>query len=110
MTQRVYAVQSADDERVYLLGFGNYVGKEPRPGWDEGERQEYERMIRSIFPDETDDELAAELHSLSLNPKIELDNGGVVWGFQCWWADESRWEEFVAGREVIEMAIPNGLT
>lgn len=25
-----------------------------------------------------------------LNPRIELDNGEVIWGYQCWWdyADE----------------------
>jgi hypothetical protein len=23
--------------------------------------------------------------SVASNPRIDLDNGGVVWGYQCWW-------------------------
>lgn len=31
-------------------------------------------------------ERVARLHtSVSSNPKIVLDSGAVVWGFQCWW-------------------------
>ncbi|MBF0526808.1 MAG: hypothetical protein HQK56_17125 [Deltaproteobacteria bacterium] len=47
---RVFAVQKADDEKVYLYGRGVYQG-----------RQE-------------DNELEIP------NPKISLDGGGVVWG------------------------------
>ena len=35
------------------------------------------------------------------NPRIDLDDGGTVWGFQCWWGPEDGFEEWVAGREVI---------
>lgn len=45
------------------------------------------------------------------NPRIVLDNGGVVWGCQCWWgapekvrerfspAKGWRWEEIAAPRQ-----------
>ena len=40
------------------------------------------------------------------NPKIELDDGSVVWGFQCWWGPEEQYEEMVAGREVVQVQVP----
>lgn len=47
-------------------------------------------------------ERAEELvRGMNLNPKIELDNGGVVWGYQCWWMPEHKAEEYIAGREVV---------
>jgi hypothetical protein len=102
-SRRVFAVRDATNEVVNLFGFGNYVGDYPRSGWDNGERQEYERIIREMSPDVTDDDLAAQLHRLSLNPRIELDNGNVVWGCECWWSAESGWDDFLKGREVVNV-------
>lgn len=47
------------------------------------------------------------LRKASLNPRIELDDGGVVWGFQCWWRPSEGWEdEFVKGRRVVTVPLP----
>ena len=41
------------------------------------------------------------------NPKIELDNGDVVWGYQCWWGREDKVkEDFIGDRTVITVPIP----
>lgn len=39
------------------------------------------------------------------NPKIKLDTGEIVWGCQCWWGAESGAQKFIAGREVVAVAI-----
>lgn len=56
-------------------------------------------------------ERAHELLSrMNLNPKIELDDGRVVWGYQCWWGPEDKFDEFVEGREVINTTIEEALS
>lgn len=42
------------------------------------------------------------------NPCIHLDNGDIVWGIQCWWGDEARMDEKVAGRTVEIVPVPDG--
>jgi hypothetical protein len=100
---RVTAVLKSDAERVWLLGSGVYEGDFPRPGWVEsGERDSYAKIM-----EDGDDwpppgkEREALLHQLSLNPRIRLDDGRVVWGFQCWWGPEEKFEGWLRGREVI---------
>lgn len=104
--QRVFAVASADDTTVRLYGIGTYVGDHPRPGsgppWSEPDVA----MVRSVLGDDTTDEKVNDLLAhMSLNPKIELDSGEVVWGCECWWGDLSRYDEMVGGREVVNVSI-----
>lgn len=80
---RVGAILSADKETVRLLGYGTYIGNEIPP---EG-----------------------PLHKIGIpNPKIQLDNGDVVWGYQCWWGDEEEVKCSIGGRQVIEVKISDG--
>jgi hypothetical protein len=54
-------------------------------------------------------ERVEDLHRrLSLNPKIELDDGAVVWGCQCWWGpgDENDLETKAAGRRIVTVPVP----
>jgi hypothetical protein len=74
--KRVGAIQSADDKTVKLYGFGVYVGDEVPP-----------------------DGFA---HDVGMkNPKIQLDDGGVVWGQECWWGDEEAVKKMIGDREII---------
>lgn len=75
---RVFAVMSADDETVFSLGSGEYVGDKKPEG----------------FPRE--------------NPCIHLDSGDIVWGMQCWWGPEERFEGWVKGRKVELVPVPDG--
>lgn len=53
------------------------------------------------------DDRAADLaEHVARNPKIVLDNGDVVWGCECWWGPEERYEQMVAGRQVVERSMP----
>ena len=76
--ERVGAIMSADAEEVRLFGYGTYQGQEMPP---------------------------EELGFPILNPKILLDSGDVVWGFECWWAEEDKIREMVGNRRVVEVSI-----
>lgn len=73
---RVIAIASADDKEIKAFGPGVYVGQEVQP------------------------DLKREV------PKINLDNGSVVWGNQCHWGPEQDFETFIQGREVVEVPVP----
>lgn len=75
---RVGAIQKSDKEAVYLYGFGVYAGREVPPE---------NRGFR--IP----------------NPKIELDNGKVVFGCECYWGPEEGVKKMIDGRRVVEVDI-----
>jgi hypothetical protein len=92
---RVFAVESADNKEVRLLGFGVYVGDEVPPApfgilsmgattWEE-----FDELVAK------DDLVPVDLRPFrKTNPKIQLDDGRVVWGYECWWGREDRYEDF----------------
>jgi hypothetical protein len=58
----------------------------------------------------TDERINDLLRSLSLNPKIVLDDGaGVVWGCECWWApeDHPRWEQYRQTHQFVTVPAPH---
>lgn len=74
---RVGAILSREDGTVNFLGYGVYKGEE--------------------VPPEDTGGFGPIIHEAERkNQKIELDNGTVVWGCECWWGDEEK------VREVIE--------
>lgn len=76
--ERVGAIQSMKDGVVYFYGYGVYLGDEIPP--------------------------SGMLHDLGIsNPKIELDNGGIVWGCECWWGSEDKIKDRIEGLEIIEV-------
>lgn len=63
---RVAAVANIKDGKVYFYGYGVYQGRHVPP-------------------------IVHELDSLSKpqqNPRILLDSGKIIWGFECWWLRE----------------------
>lgn len=63
MNKRVIAIHSAKDGIIKFFGEGIYVGDKPHP------------------------EMGFD------NPCIELDNGKIVWGCECWWGDAEKTKE-----------------
>ena len=75
---RVWAIQSSDDEIVNAFGWGTFAGFHNPPFEPYNEMPEF------------------------LNPRIDLDNGKVVWGCQCWWGEMLQpFEEYLDGRQLI---------
>ncbi len=78
--QRAGAFLSADEVEMHLLGYGVYDGHHvPEDGW---------------------------LHDAGIaNPRITLDDGRVVWGYQCWWGGEEEVKELARGRKLVDAAV-----
>jgi len=72
---RVGAILSIDDDGqvIEFLGYGVYEGTFPVEG------------LRSAIRDMTGEEPEEED---ILNPRVKLDSGDTVWGYQMWWAPE----------------------
>lgn len=81
------AIMSADEKKVHLFGYGVYKGREvPPPGITL---------------------LGMDLHEAGLpNPRIDLDNGQVVWGCMCWWGPEEVVREVIGDREIVMVDVP----
>lgn len=80
--ERIGAVMSVSDGTAKFLGYGVYKGNE-------------------IPPD--------NIGGFNLGnpvPKLELDNGKVVYGCECWWGKEERIKEALANcKDVIDVDI-----
>lgn len=63
--ERVAAIATSAPGKVYIYGFGVYQGDEAPPISDQDSSEPVEK-----------------------NPKILLDNGETVWGYECWWLRE----------------------
>lgn len=81
---RVGAMLGSDGKTVRFLGYGTYLGEEVPP---------LETTITSLLCKVSHDHKRP-------NPKIQLDNGDIVWGCETWWGDEEafkrriyQWEE-----------------
>jgi hypothetical protein len=72
---RVGAIRSEEAGTVNFFGYGVYVGRKPCPHLD-------------------------GIH----NPKIELDDGGVVWGCESWWGPEEQIRERIEGLTIVKVS------
>ncbi len=75
---RVGALLSMSETEVRLLGYGVYQGPQP----------------------------CDAIHGI-LNPQIKLDDGTIVWGYQCWWGVEEKVRANI-GTRTIKMVSVNG--
>ena len=81
--ERAYALLKGDQENVYLFGFGVYDGEH-------------------IPPPEAKFFGQSFLHE---NPRITLDDGKQVFGFECWWGAEANFENMRKGRAIVKVDI-----
>jgi hypothetical protein len=82
---RVGAILGTKGKTVEFLGYGVYVG--------------------DVEPNDAIGAVADAIKGIGCpNPKIELDNGKVVWGCECWWGPEEdirrKLEEYESVEEV----------
>lgn len=81
---RVVAIQKATDDEVFIYGYGVYRGDSVPPKG----RNEHADLYNTL-----------ELP----NPCIELDEGGMVFGFECWWGDEEKFKKWVGVRKITKV-------
>jgi len=77
---RIGALLSSDDyaKRALFLGYGTYESDSVPP-----------RGLPGFMGD--------LLHDAKReNPRFVMDNGNVVWGFQCWWCSEAEMQKVIA--------------
>lgn len=84
---RVGAILSSKNGVVKFIGYGKYVG--------------------DTIPKEAVGFMAMALkESKTVNPKIELDSGKVVYGCECWWGSESKVKEILDNsKEIVNVDI-----
>ncbi|WP_157874555.1 hypothetical protein [Streptomyces sp. AcH 505] len=61
-------------------------------------RAEREAHRASMTVDEQVVELLAQM---DLNPRLDLDGGGTVWGCECWWMPEAEFNKFLGSRTIV---------
>jgi hypothetical protein len=82
---RVLAIISCKDGVVESLGEGNYVG--------------------DFIPPENITKRFGEAYNEHPIPKIELDNGDVVWGCECLWTEADKMRKHFEGAEWRDVRI-----
>jgi hypothetical protein len=75
---RVFAIRNSTETEVFIYGFGVYNGNQKLP--------------KEVGPEGMP------------NPQILLDNGGVVWGIQCWWGAEAAFEPRYGKHTKVEVS------
>lgn len=46
------------------------------------------------------------LTQMDLNPRLDLDGGGTVWGCECWWMPEAEFDTFRGSRTIVAVPEP----
>lgn len=106
------AIRRSDANPLDLSGYFEHKvadGEMTREEADESLRQGEERAAAERARPMAE-RVNGLLASMSLNPKIVLDDGaGVVWGCECWWApeDHPHWVEMRKTREVVMVPAPH---
>lgn len=104
--ERVFAIRNADDEAVYAYGFGTYDGDFAPPGSD-AERATYRKIAEAMDPPPAD--IDGLVEACVRNPRITLEGGGTVWGYQCWWGPAETLDDiagWVKGRRIEYVEAP----
>lgn len=97
----VVAVSHNDGKTLYVFGDGIFEGYFLPPSVDVEttvseivEQYEKARKVTPDLPDTFTREHARIALILSeSNPRIRLDSGEIVWGFECWWSDAETFAE-----------------
>jgi hypothetical protein len=110
---RVVAVSHNDGKELFVFGRGVFEGYFLPPSIDVttevAEIQKQYAIQRTVTPD-LPEEFPAEHARVALilaesNPRIKLDNGETVWGYECWWSDVETFEKKAVGYTLVDRDI-----
>lgn len=68
-------------------------------------QEEADAMV-TRYEEEVARPIGDRVDAIFANPRIDLDSGETVWGAQCWWGPEDKYDAWVAGRRVVTVAPP----
>lgn len=93
---RVIVLREVKLGKAYSFGYGIYEGR--FPVGDEAEKTpalEGKVSLGEIMAERSGGTL--------LNPRVRLDSGKCVWGYQCWWMEIDVFRKKYGGIEVVEV-------
>lgn len=88
-SHRVVALMSVTAEEVKIFGHGVYLG-DFTPTEEEAKLHPNLEFVRMV---------GAE------NPKIQLDDGNIVWGAECYWGPEEGFDNWLDARKLTTVNI-----
>lgn len=77
------SIQWSLDMHKYLFEQGEYDRDEYDQRCTEARRIDLAERLRPM-----PERVARVFEGIGMNPRIDLDEGGSVWGFECWWGPE----------------------
>ncbi|THA22751.1 hypothetical protein E6R18_32920 [Streptomyces sp. A1277] len=110
LAEDVDAMRAADDAfMVGRLDEAVAAGKQTREEADQNLadyrrlrlEREAERAAMSV-----DEQVTELLTGMDLNPRLDLDGGGTVWGFECWWMPEAKFDKQYRQHRVVMVPEP----
>lgn len=108
---RVIAISHEDDDALYIFGYGVYEGNFMLPSIDLEAAIRFSmadyaeaRAEDPSIPEITPEDFRQMVVQHMSNPRIKLDSGKTVWGYECWWSpvDEA---DIPAGIRIVEIDI-----
>jgi hypothetical protein len=110
---RVVAISHTEGDTLYIFGYGVYEGDFVPPFVDFDEElkdcvEAYAEARKNDpqIPEPDPAEIRRMVEEYVANPRIKLDSGKTVWGYECWWGDEATFESKKADhKNVVEIDI-----
>ncbi|MFE9491461.1 hypothetical protein ACFYNF_34330 [Streptomyces sp. NPDC006641] len=110
LNENVDGLREVDDAfMVRRIAESVEQGKQTREEADQGLaeyrrlRAEREAKRAAMTVDEQVTEL---LTGMDLNPRLDLDGGGTVWGCECWWMPEAEFDKRYSRHAVVMVPEP----
>ncbi|TXS58823.1 hypothetical protein [Streptomyces sp. sk2.1] len=110
LNKNVDALRAADDAfMVRRIAESVEQGKQTQEEADRGiaeyRRLRLEREARRAAMT-VDEQVTELLTQMDLNPRLDLDGGGTVWGCECWWMPEAEFDKRYSKHSVVVVPEP----
>lgn len=110
--QRVFVVAYATEDTIFVFGHGTFEGRFLPPDIAVEGPERFKTAYRAArlttpdMPEEISDDMAnAMLLMLEGNPRIKLENGKTIWGYECWWGTDEEFKNDIEGVKIVEIDI-----
>ncbi|MFF1916158.1 hypothetical protein ACFVYE_32145 [Streptomyces sp. NPDC058239] len=110
LNENVDGLREADDAWMVrnldeAVGQGKQTREEADQNLAEYRRLRAERETKRAAMT-VDEQVAELLTGMDLNPRLDLDGGGTVWGCECWWMPEAEFDKRYSKHTVVVVPEP----